>query len=129
MTSRSLLLAHEGVGAGVERAQLAGSILGAGEEHARVAAQRRVEADLRMTVAPSMPGSTPSTRTASGRSGGHAQAFLAARREQDAVAGALERAAELLAEGRAVVDDEDRGARCGRQLSAPARSSRARATT
>ena len=103
-----LVLAHEGVGAGVERAQLAvlvGGTVSSRHGVPRSAASSRIR---RITVAPSMPGSTPSTSTASGRLlGRDAQPFFAARRDEHRVPGALERAAQRLAEGRAVVDDQD----------------------
>ena len=62
------LLADEGVGAGIERAQFGAAFLGGGEQQAghrpRSAASSRIR---RITVAPSMPGSTPSTTIAFGR--------------------------------------------------------------
>jgi hypothetical protein len=72
---------------------------------------RRAESSRirRITVAPSMPGRTPSTTMAAGR---HPQAVLAGLGTDHGEAGILERAPEQVAEDRAVIDHQDGLAGC-----------------
>ena len=77
MTAEVVFFAHEGVGAGVERAQLGVAADGAVSKTHGVAAQRRSRRSGGSRVAPSMPGMTPSTMTAVGRQSRRAQPLLA----------------------------------------------------
>ena len=86
----SVLLADEGIGAGIERANLRAALFRAGEQQAGKAAQRRIEPDA-ANDRRAVDAGQHAVDDDGGRAqiGGKAQAVLAAAGDQHAVAGAL----------------------------------------
>ena len=121
------VLAHEGVGARVEGAELGAVVVGAGQQDTRGLPERFVEADAPDDGGPVDAGQE-SVDQDGGRTvgGGHVEPILAARGLEHGIARAVEDAPELRAERGAVVDDEH-GRSLDRAMRSPARRALARA--